>query len=435
MFQLGFCPDEKLLVNYLKSRGFELEQIKKADLLIKNKKNEYFGRFSHRITFPIYNITNDLVGFGGRAVKQSKIKYINSQENLVFKKSQILFGLNQNSDHIRSSKEIFLVEGYMDVIKLFSSDIKTAVSPLGTTLSEFQLKKMWSYCDIPFICFDGDSAGRNAADKVAVKILKFLIPAKSVKFIRFPENSDPDSFMENKDKEDFMKLKFESEDLSEVIWGIIENSIESDAPEFLAGIDSKIKQMLDNIEDSRVSKEYFKFLNLKKDNFIWNRNKHKSYTSRKPIAEKVVDNINEKIFILMILIDHNYFYEYQEEIFKIKLSDKNLESEKSRILESFSNENLKTQESIEKYKDNNPRFYFEMNELRKIHLSGLDKDQRNLLFKQIMNNLRLPLLIEERKVIQKEIIGAKENVISETLLKRYNQISQEIKDIKNKDLE
>ena len=125
----------------------------------------------------------------------------------------------------------------MDVIKLFSSDIKTAVSPLGTTLSEFQLKKMWSYCDIPFVCFDGDSAGRNAADKVAVKILKYLIPAKSVKFIRFPENSDPDSFMENKDKEDFMKLKFESEDLSDVIWGIIENSIESDAPEFLAGID------------------------------------------------------------------------------------------------------------------------------------------------------------------------------------------------------
>ena len=210
--------------------------------------------------------------------------------------------------------------------------------------------------------------------------------------------------MENKDKEDFMKLKFESEDLSEVIWGIIENSIESDAPEFLAGIDSKIKQMLDNIEDSRVSKEYFKFLNSKKDNFIWNRNKQKSYTTRKPITEKVIDNINEKIFILMILIDHNYFYEYQEEIFKIKLSDKNLESEKSRILESFSNENLKTQESIEKYKDNNPSFYFEMNELRKIHLSGLDKDQRNLLFKQIMNNLRLPLLIEERKVIQKKLL-------------------------------
>ena len=140
-FNIGFCPEEKLLIKYLNSKGFEFEQIKKTDLLIKNKNNEYFGRFNNRITFPIYNFFNDLVGFGGRTINQSKIKYINSHENLLFKKSQILFGLHQNSDHIRQSREIILVEGYMDVIKLYCSDIKNAVSSLGTSLSEIQLKK------------------------------------------------------------------------------------------------------------------------------------------------------------------------------------------------------------------------------------------------------------------------------------------------------
>ncbi len=434
-FNLGYCPDEKSLVNFLQSRGFESEQIKKADLLIKNKRNEYFGRFSFRITFPIYNINNDLVGFGGRAVKQSKIKYINSQENLVFKKSQILYGFSQNSDYIRSNKEIFLVEGYMDVIKLFSSNIKTAVSPLGTTLSEFQLKRMWSCCDTPFICFDGDSAGRNAADKIALKILKFLIPGKSVKFIRFPESFDPDSFMENKTKEDFMKLKSQSKDLSDLIWEIIENSIESDAPEFLASIDSKINEILNKIEDTRISKEYFKFLKLKKDHFIWNRNKQKTFNASNPKTVKVIDKINEKIFILMILTHNKYFYEFQEEVYKITLSDKDLELEKSKILENLSNQSSKVEESFEKYKDDKPKFYFEMNELRKTHLSGLDENEKKLLFKQILNNLRLPLLIEERKIIQKEILEANEKVISESYLKKYNQISEEIKNIKNKDIE
>ena len=146
-----------------------LIKYKKTDLLIKNSKGEYFGRFSKRITFPIHNFSNDIVGFGARTIQNSKIKYINSQESLVFKKSQLLYGLKENLENIRLEKEIFLVEGYMDVIKMYSSGIKNAVSTLGTTLSEMQLKKMWNYSDIPYVLFDGDDAGQNAAKKIAEK--------------------------------------------------------------------------------------------------------------------------------------------------------------------------------------------------------------------------------------------------------------------------
>ena len=111
----------------------------------------------------------------------------------------------------------------MDVIRLFSFGIKNAVSSLGTTLSELQLRKLWNFSSLPYICFDGDEAGINASKKVALKVLKFLKPGKSLKFITIPGQADPDSFL--REKNDFTDLKNQSLDLSTVIWEIIKESI------------------------------------------------------------------------------------------------------------------------------------------------------------------------------------------------------------------
>ncbi len=434
-FRIGYCPDEKILIDYLKSIGFGSEQIKKTDLLIKNKKGEYFGRFSNRITFPIYNFFNELVGFGGRAIRNSKIKYINSQENLVFKKSEILFGLSQNLEQIRNQKNIFLVEGYMDVIKLFINGIRTAVSTLGTTLSEQQMKKMWNYSDIPYVCFDGDSAGISASKKIALKMLKSLKPGKSMKFITIPNNNDPDSFLENNKREDFFDLKSSSKDLSLLIWDIIEDSISSNTPEFLAVIDDKINQIVTKIEDPKVFKEYSRFLKARKEQFIWNKNKLQISNSRKINPDKIITNINEKIFILMIISDERYLIEFGEEIFRIKLCDENFEKEKRKILEKYSNLKDKKLFQSEIYSDLDPNLHNELNELKKTHITDLNEEERYLFFKQILNNLRLPILIDERKLIKKEMLEAEKSLISESLLKKYNKITEEIKNIQNKALD
>ena len=163
--------------------------------MIKNKNDNFFGRFRDRITFPIFNYQNKISGFGGRTINNSKIKYINSQESEIFKKSEILFGLTQNLDQIRENKEIILVEGYLDVISLYQRNIKCCLSPMGTTLSVNQLTKLWNLCDVPFICFDGDNAGRVASKNISEKILEFLEPGKSFKFINLPDSEDPDSFL------------------------------------------------------------------------------------------------------------------------------------------------------------------------------------------------------------------------------------------------
>ena len=119
----------------------------------------FFGRFRDRITFPIFNFKDKIVGFGGRTIYNSKIKYINSQESEIFKKSEILYGLTQNFNEIRQSKQIIIVEGYLDVISMYQKNIKIALSTMGTTFSN-QILKLWNLSDTPYICFDGDKAGK-----------------------------------------------------------------------------------------------------------------------------------------------------------------------------------------------------------------------------------------------------------------------------------
>ena len=169
-FEIGFCPGDKELINFLQEKGFNLDEIKKTDLLIKNNENKFFGRFRNRLIFPIFNFSEKIVGFGGREIgNRSKIKYINSQESEIFKKSEILFGLKQNNETIRKNKIIILVEGYMDVISMAENDVKLAVASLGTTLSKNQILKMWNYSNVPFVCFDGDEAGRKSSKIIATK--------------------------------------------------------------------------------------------------------------------------------------------------------------------------------------------------------------------------------------------------------------------------
>tara|TARA_B100001248_G_C27381280_1_gene457087 strand:+ start:427 stop:2187 length:1761 start_codon:yes stop_codon:yes gene_type:complete len=435
IFNIGFAPDHKDLLKFLELEDFDFDEIKKTDLLIKNKKGEFFGRFSNRITFPIYNFSNDIVGFGARAIQNSKIKYINSQESLVFKKSQLLYGLKQNLEHIRSEKELFLVEGYMDVIKLYCSGIKNAVSTLGTTLSEMQLKKMWNFSDIPFICFDGDDAGQSASKKIAEKVLKFLLPGKSLKFILIPENLDPDSFLQNKTKEDFLLLKKEAKDLSMMIWESIENSINNATPESVALIDNKINDIVKKIDDAKVSKEYFRFLKSQKENFIWNKNKiRKGFTERSSL-NRTIENINEKLFLVMIIFYKNYLTDYHEEIFQIKLSNELLENVKAEVLKSYTTESKFFFEEEKNYKKLAPNLLSEIKELKKTHASSLNEEEKKVFFKQILNNLRLPNLLDERTLIEKQMVESSEKVISENLLKKFNKISHEIKNIQNKSLE
>ncbi len=433
-FQVGFCPEHNILENFLKKNNFFEKDYQKLNLFIKNKKGEMFGRFSNRITFPIFDYDEKVVGFGGRTINNSKLKYINSQESQLFKKSNILFGLKQNLEFIRAKKEIFLVEGYLDVIKLHEFQIKNSVSSLGTTLSENQLKKLWYYTDIPFVCFDGDQAGVNAAKNIAIKSLSFLIPGKSLKFIILPNNLDPDQFLSERSREEFLELKNDSLNLSDLIWSLVLDEISELTPEFIATIDQKIEYYVSKISNNIVAKEYSRFLKNKKDKFLWKNN---SFDKNKPKIlnrPKIIENLNEKILITILITEKKIFMKYFEEISNLKLSDTNLEKKKNEIFQLFSENNFDTKNELwfeNLFSENELN---EINSLKSTHIEKIEEKDKEIFLHNIINNIRLPNLIKERELVKAELLCNNDNS-SKNLILRFQNLNNEINKIQNKKID
>ena len=433
-FEIGYCPSDEELIKFLDQKGFGLEEIKKTDLLIRNSQNQYFGRFKNRLIFPIFNFSEKIVGFGGREINgNSKIKYINSQESEIFKKSEILFGLKQNQESIRKNKVIILVEGYMDVISLAENDINLAVASMGTSLSKTQILKMWNLCNIPYICFDGDEAGRNSSKIIATKILEFLVPGKSFKFIRLPENYDPDSFLKKWNKKAFEDLMNKSYDLSDLIWQIILESIGKTTPEFIALLDEKIRFYSSKISNKKVSDEYYRFLIKKKNDYLWNIKSKKRF--KKFTKEKIQEFINEKLIVIFMLFETKLVQKHLEEISEIKFQNSDLNKTKDFFFRKIYLENLKVDSDLLKNLKNNFFSKEEVDSLKKTHIANLNENEKAIFLQQILTNLKLPELQNEVNRLKELISNTNDNKKQTDLIIKYNKILHEIKIIKNKELE
>ena len=430
-FHIGFCPNEEKIINYFSEYEISLEDLKKTDLFIKKEDNNFFGRFKGRITFPIFNYSNKIVAFGARSIGNSKIKYINSQESSIFKKSEILFGLTQNYEVIKKNKELILVEGYMDVISMYKNNFKCALSSMGTSLSSNQIYKLWNLVDVPFICFDGDTAGQESSKKIALKIIEFLTPGKSFKFIILPSEHDPDSFFNNNNFEKFNFLKASAISLADFLWKIIIESFNDFSPEFIAKIDEKIKSYSNKIKNRSVSTEYFKFLMNKKNQFLWKKNSLKN-KSEKPYFQKAQGQINEKLLIVYAFFEMEIFLSMMEDISKIKFDNYNLEVIKKDIVTMIGSESESKEHSINILKNKYSSIIEKLDNLYKTHLKVLNKSEKNQLFIQILNNLKLPDLLKEKEKLKKIITDSTDKNETSKMISQYNLLIKEINVIKKK---
>ena len=160
-FKIGYSGTWNELYKFLHNKGYTDKEIEATGLCIKSKKGEYFDFFRDRLMFPVMNVSGKVMAFGGRRLDGKKEqKYINSNDSLIFKKRDNLFALNFAKKS--QSKNIVLVEGYMDVISLHQRGIDTAVASLGTALTEGQGKLLRKYSDKIIFSYDADDAGRNA---------------------------------------------------------------------------------------------------------------------------------------------------------------------------------------------------------------------------------------------------------------------------------
>ena len=213
-FGLGFSLDSwDSLYKYLTSKGFKPELIEKSGLIIKKETSGYYDRFRNRVMFPVIDVRGRVIGFGGRVLDDSKPKYLNSPETIIFNKGYNLYGLNIVSK-INTDRKIIIVEGYMDAIALHQYGISNVVASLGTALTINQAKLLKRYCDEVYICYDSDSAGREAT----LRGLDILTNAGcDVKIVNLPRSKDPDEFIRSEGEEAFLKAVKKAMPLTEYV--------------------------------------------------------------------------------------------------------------------------------------------------------------------------------------------------------------------------
>lgn len=170
-FKLGLCTNR---IDYgIENKGLNKDKLIELSVLGKSdKKDKTYLRFLDRIMFPIYSPSAQVVGFGGRTLKEKAAKYINSPQSKLFDKSSLLYGYHLAKEHIYKQKQVIVTEGYLDVILLHQAGFKNAIATLGTALTPSHLPLLKKGEPEILLSYDGDKAGRNAAYKASLMLAK-----------------------------------------------------------------------------------------------------------------------------------------------------------------------------------------------------------------------------------------------------------------------
>ena len=200
-FGLGYSPpgwDE--LYKFLSKGGADDGLLVKSGLIIADNKGRHWDRFSGRLMFPIFDVYNKVIGFGGRILGSDGPKYLNSPETPLFSKSKNLYGINYA--RLSKSREFILAEGYMDVIALHEAGFANSVASLGTAFNEEHARVLRKYCDGCVLLFDSDEAGEKAALR-AIPVLSAA--GLAVKVLQLKGAKDPDEFLRGFGREKFVE--------------------------------------------------------------------------------------------------------------------------------------------------------------------------------------------------------------------------------------
>ena len=315
-FKLGFSSNQKkTLYEFLKEQNFNDKEILESNVVKLDKNNKTRDFFYNRLIFPIINEFGKIVGFGGRVLDNSNPKYINSPESDFFKKRNILYNLYNAKQNIRSKKNMLICEGYMDVISLYDKNIKTAVAPLGTSLTENHLLLSWKYANKPTLMFDGDTSGLKASFKSAIMSLPYLTPSKLLQFVILPNEYDPDTYINEYSLNKFAKYLKNPLSIVDFIFQESSKSIDLKKSDNKVIFDNYIDELVSNIKDSKI--KYF-YKNEFKSLFF---QKLKSFSSKKQsikIIPKTISLKEKQIYsFLLAYLNHK---KLRQEIYSVLIA-------------------------------------------------------------------------------------------------------------------
>lgn len=450
-FGLGFSENSwDDLYKYLKKLNYKDEDILKSGLLVEGKNDSKYNRFRNRVMFPIFDISNNVIGFGARVLDDTMPKYLNSPESNIFNKRKILYNLNRAKKNINNN-QLILVEGYMDVLALYKNDIKNVVATLGTSLTKEHGDLIKRYVDELILVFDGDEAGKKATLR-SIDTLKDS--GLSIKILRLPKLVDPDDFINKKGRTQFIKKIDEAIDEFEFKLLLLKENynlnIVSDRIKFFKEVINLIASMKSPIIKEayidKISKEFnltktsiekeLKVLYNSKSKERKTYNKSNNYSDVKEIDIKIQKDGHE-------LLEQNilkYILTNPEEIDSLTelISYEDFLLEKHKKLAKIIIEKLKNGYNITNIKESldedaliNYNDILNMKDVNKGINNILDEFFFNLsMYKLIFKRNELEL--EQKKIIEKDCI---DDMLNEKLMnigKQIFEINKELQDFKYK---
>lgn len=317
-YNLGFSGNFDELYRVLRKEGFQDEEILESGLVNKNDNGKYIDRYRNRFMIPILDVRNRVIAFGGRVLDDSKPKYINSPENIVYSKGKHLFGLNVAKKH--DTKKLLVVEGYMDAISLHQRGITNVVAALGTALTTNQGWLLRKNTEQIILGFDSDGAGQTAILR-AMDVMQNM--GCDIRVLQMTGAKDPDEFIIKYGSARFQKLINEAISLLEFKVKILKQDLDlevaGDKVKFLNEIAKLIAKIDNSIDQEIYIEKLAKGYNISKEAIFGQVNKlqymdksKETLNSAKPVVlakkEKKDDTISEEIIkrentIIAILIN------------------------------------------------------------------------------------------------------------------------------------
>lgn len=257
-FRLGYVPSAGIKT-YLLSLGISVERIRDVGLLSKGGQDCLYNR----IAFPICNSIGKVISFGGRSLSPEHTpKYLNSAENALFKKRESMYGFHLAQGTAKKQGKMVVVEGYIDVLILSQLGVHNAIGLLGTAMTEYHLKSIWSTVPEIIVWMDGDYAGLKAAVKIANLAMGIMQFGQSIRFVSGVAGKDPYDVCMEKSADAIHSMIDNAKLLSEFIWEYeLSNSGMGTkiVPERCMMLENKLKEYVAKVRDHRVSKYYRNF--------------------------------------------------------------------------------------------------------------------------------------------------------------------------------
>ncbi len=429
-FLIGYSGTFDELYRVLKSKGYTEEEILASSLVNKSDNGRFIDRFRRRLMIPIQDTTGRFIAFGGRVLDDSKPKYINSPENIVYSKGRNLFGLNiaKKGD----TKKLIIVEGYMDAISLYQRGITNVVASLGTALTEQQGRLLRKNSEQVIIGYDADGAGQ-AATLRGLEILQNM--GCDIRVLQIYGAKDPDEFIIKYGPERFQKCVDNAISLVEFKVKILKQNLNienvNDKIKFLNEVAKILSKVDNNIEKEiyidKISKEYGiskEAIYGEVNKLIYNKTSDKKVLERPPVKAYINNKQEEKIDATVIKREKMVIYilvNYPEESYraikdKITVEDIHSEVNKkiiSKIYEQYSKGNV-----------NNIIDFFEEEEVVN-YLSGIMADDFGI---SDINKCIEDLL----NTYNKEKLTNTRNSIIKKLENTNNMTAEEIKQLEEK---